>query len=298
MDYRTLEIVQGLREIADELIQKQDIHDKRLKEIEDNFHNQEPKEFDAPGGGVNYASAGKDSNREDIKGEDTKETITNASVQKGEYNFDSDDDDDDEDEEVLQKSIRKGKKLAKASVRKGGRMLRKHDMDEHMGQVDVDDVPMDMDEDYMPDDGESEEVDEIREMYKQSMSMMKGILKSQMKQTDYLVKKLEELSKSREDDRTESGPQLLSTLPVRKSLDENMAHPMRQLGGGNESLQEMNTIVQDYDNTLDMIVKGAVNSHGDVSEHALARINQWRLDLGDLETPALPTYNSGIPGMA
>ena len=90
VDKEVLEIVTGLREVVEDIgktqnliLRKQDVYDKRLKEIDDNFYNQSPRtHFSSPD--VSYGSAGKDQDRNDMKGEDTQ-TADVSTVKKGKH---------------------------------------------------------------------------------------------------------------------------------------------------------------------------------------------------------------------
>lgn len=289
-DREFLGVVKELRDLVGTLIEKQEVYDKRLKDIDDNFHNQSPNEFDAPNG-VSYASSGKNTDRDDMKGENTKgakvSTVAKSASRSkpkvkmplrknGEYR----DDNDEEDDEPAEKGY--------------GMMKDDIPEDEAYGHMGMRDVPPEQGEEDMEpfvSDPRDDEIHEIKEMLKQAL----GLSKSLAERNDFLMAKLEEISKQKAEDDVP----LLSKMVIKKSIDSDVVAPVG-MWTTNQDLGDVakkNAILSDFDNVISSLVKGAVNKRGDISEAALSRINRIRYETGELAAPSGPTYNSGIPGM-
>lgn len=303
IDKELLSVIQGLRGAVEEygnlqksvmdnqslILEKQDVYDKSLKELEDNFYNQSPRtHYSSPD--VSYGTAGKDQDREDMKGENTKPADVSTVKKSGRLAADArkilaksrlakhdvsmggvDEEEDDDmytEDDVLEDDD---------DMEKGYRMSMGENDDEEEGDYDLKDLDMHGDD-------RDDEIKELREMLKQAMMMMK----SQNGTTTMLMKKLEEISKQQND---KDDVILPSKMLVHKSVDTQFGQPIRQLGG---TFME---IMQDRDGVITDLMKGAISKKGDISEGAFLRLNHMRKDLGDLDDPNYAVYDTGVVGM-
>jgi len=269
-DRDTVTLLKGMRDVIGDVMSKQDVYDKRLKEIEDNFHNQSPQiHYATPD--ISYGSAGKNMDRKDMEVADEKPAEV-STVAKSVEAFNK------HDEGYNGNDFGGGSEPDgdEAGGAAGGSAP-----DESFGSGSMKDMPA-------GNDAHEQELMHLREMLKDVM----GLVKAQSAREDVLMKKLESITKSQE---AADAPALPSNLPIRKSSPVDFETPAR---GGYQSPDSLVAAFDDFNGLVGQLTEHAVNkSTGEISEAVLARINKMRLQLGDIETPQTAMYDSGIPGM-